>query len=141
MLRTSRRRGSRAPAVLRMRPSPLVALVDDDASVREALPDLLRALGYRASAFASARDFLASPELRRADCALLDIAMPDISGLELQGALRARHVDVPVVFMTAHLDEFDRPGLLARGAVGCLLKPFSDAQLLSALQGALGTRP
>jgi FixJ family two-component response regulator len=114
----------------------LVSVVDDDESVRESLPDLLKELGFVASTFSSAEEFLESPALLQTGCLLLDIAMPGMSGLELQVELKRRRINIPVVFITAHRDEAERRRLLEQGAVDCLLKPFSDTALLRALQAA-----
>ena len=118
----------------------LVSVVDDDESVRESLPDLLRECGFAVEAFASAEAFLVSECLGQTQCLLLDIAMPGMSGLELQRELTRRRHAIPIVFITAHGDETDRPRLLAQGAVACLFKPFSEAALLEALQAALRGR-
>ena len=115
----------------------LVSVVDDDESVRESLPDLLRECGFAVEAFASAEAFLVSECLGQTQCLLLDIAMPGMSGLELQRELTRRRHAIPIVFITAHGDETDRPRLLAQGAVACLFKPFSEAALLEALHTAL----
>lgn len=115
----------------------LVAVVDDDESVRESLADLLREVGYAVQAFASAEDFLASGDLGRTRCLILDIAMPGMSGPALQRELQRRGKAIPVVFITAHSDEAVRPRLLEQGAVDCLFKPFSDTALLAALGSAL----
>lgn len=115
----------------------LVSVVDDDESVRESLPDLLRQFGFAAAGFSSAEAFLASSEINETSCLLLDIAMPGMSGLELQQELSRRQQDIPIVFITAHGDRADRARLLARGAVECLDKPFSEAALLAALNAAL----
>jgi FixJ family two-component response regulator len=116
---------------------PLVAIVDDDVSVRESLPDLLRQFGFAAEAFSSAEAFLASDVAGKTSCLLLDFAMPGMSGPDLQQELTRRQQDIPIVFITAHGDTTDRPRLLARGAVECLFKPFSEADLLDALNAAL----
>jgi FixJ family two-component response regulator len=116
---------------------PLVSVVDDDESVRESLPDLLRQFGFAAEAFESAEAFLGSNVLSATNCLLLDIAMPGMSGPELQQELMRRQLAMPIVFITAHGDRTDRPRLLARGAVECLFKPFSEAALLDALNAAL----
>ncbi|WP_420997316.1 response regulator [Cupriavidus sp. 30B13] len=114
----------------------LVSVVDDDESVREALPDLLREFGYAVRAFPSAEAFLGSDCVSQTGCLILDIAMPGMSGLELQRALRLRGRTIPIVFITAHGDEAVGPYVLAQGAVACLLKPFSEASLLAALSAA-----
>jgi len=111
--------------------------VDDDESVRESLPDLLRELGYDARAFSAAEEFLASEYLDRTHCLILDIAMPGMTGPELQLELTRRRQDIPIIFITAYIDEAVRQGVLQRGAVGCLFKPFSEADLLEALNTAL----
>ncbi len=115
----------------------LVSVVDDDESVRESLPDLLRQFGFAAEAFSSAEAFLASDAVSETSCLLLDIAMPGMSGPDLEQELTRRRQTIPIVFITAHGDRTDRPGLLARGAVECLFKPFSEAALLDAVGAAL----
>ena len=115
----------------------LVSVVDDDESVRESLPDLLRELGFAAEAFSSADAFLASDFVSETSCLLLDVAMPGMSGPELQQELIRRQQDIPIVFITANGDKTVRPRLLAQGAVECLFKPFSEAALLGALNAAL----
>jgi FixJ family two-component response regulator len=119
---------------------PLVSIVDDDVSVRESLPDLLRQFGFAAEAFSSAEVFLASDVIDKTSCLLLDVAMPGMSGPDLQQELTLRQQNIPIVFITAHGDRIDRPRLLARGAVECLFKPFSEAALLDALNAALRMR-
>jgi FixJ family two-component response regulator len=114
----------------------LVAVVDDDESVRESLPELLRESGYAAHAFASAQELLDSGELVRIGCLILDITMPGMSGPELHDELRRRGQAVPVVFITAAGDKAVRPRLLAEGAVDCLFKPFSETALLAAITAA-----
>ena len=115
----------------------LVSVVDDDESVRESLPDLLRQLGFAAQAFSSAEDFLASETVTETHCLILDIAMPGMSGPELQQELMRRRQEIPIVFITANGDGTVRPRLRAQGAVECLFKPFSDTALLDALNAAL----
>jgi FixJ family two-component response regulator len=119
---------------------PLVSVVDDDESVRESLPDLIRQFGFAAEAFSSAEAFLASDVVGGTSCLLLDITMPGMSGPDLQQELQRRRQGVPIVFLTGQGDETVRPLLLARGAVECLFKPFSDAALLDALNAALRPR-
>jgi FixJ family two-component response regulator len=116
----------------------LVSVVDDDESVRESLPDLLREFGFAARAFASAEEFLASDCIGQTRCLILDIAMPGMSGPDLQQELASRRQQIPIVFITAHGDGTVRPRLLEQGAVECLFKPFSDTALLGALNTALG---
>ena len=121
-----------------MTPKPsLVSVVDDDESMREALPDLLRQFGFAAEAFASAEAFLESEFVGKTGCLLLDVAMPGMSGPDLQQELNRRRQKIPIVFITAYGDASVLRGLLARGAVRCLVKPFSDAALLDAVGAAL----
>jgi FixJ family two-component response regulator len=115
----------------------LVAVVDDDESVRESLPDLLREFGYSVETFGSAEEFLATGDLGRTRCLILDVAMPGMSGPDLQRALRKLRQEIPIVFITAHGDEAIRPRLLREGAIECLFKPFSEAALLEALAAAI----
>lgn len=117
-----------------------VCVVDDDQSVREALPDLLGEFGFTARAFTSAEEFLASDQPARAECLILDIAMPGMSGPELQIELKRRRVGIPIVFITAHGDDDLFARLTEQGAVACLLKPFSDTDLLEAVTAALARR-
>lgn len=117
----------------------LVSVVDDDESVRESLPDLLRELGFAAEAFTSAEAFLASASVGRTRCLILDVAMPGMSGPDLQKELTRRRQKIPIVFITTHGGENVRPSLLEDGAVECLFKPFSDTALLAAVNAALET--
>jgi FixJ family two-component response regulator len=117
---------------------PLVTVVDDDESVRESLPDLLLELGFSASSFDSAEAFLASNAAEKTRCLILDVSMPGMSGPELQRELIRRGSVIPTIFITAHADETLKPTLLEQGAVDCLFKPFSEAELLDALHRALG---
>jgi FixJ family two-component response regulator len=116
---------------------PLVSVVDDDESVRESLPDLLRVLGFAAQAFSSAEEFLASSYIDQTRCLILDVAMPGMSGPDLQSELKLRRREMPVVIITAQTDEVVRRRVLELGAVACLLKPFSDIALLDAINTAL----
>ena len=118
----------------------LVSVVDDDESVRESLPDLLRQFGLASQAFSSAEAFLASEVVSETSCLILDIAMPGMSGPDLQQELTDRRQTIPIVFITGYEDRTLRPRLLARGAVECLSKPFSEAALLDALNAALRAR-
>ena len=117
---------------------PLVSVVDDDESVRESLPDLLKELGYDARAFSSAEDFLASDCVRVTACLVLDVAMPGMSGPELQQDLTSRGWAIPIVFITARRDESLRLRLIDQGAVDCLFKPFGENALLAALDSVFG---
>jgi FixJ family two-component response regulator len=115
----------------------LVSVVDDDESVRESLPDLLREFGFSSRAFSSAEEFLASEFLGQTQCLILDIAMPGMTGPALQQELSRRRRAIPIVFITAHGDESIRPRMLQAGAVECLFKPFSETALLDAVTSAL----
>ncbi len=117
---------------------PLVSVVDDDQSVRESLPDLLREFGFAVAVFWSAEEFLASDSIGQTQCLILDIAMPGMTGPDLQQELMLRGLEIPIVFITAHKDEAVRPRLLQQGAVDCLFKPFSETALLDALNAVLG---
>ncbi len=114
-----------------------LAVVDDDESVRESLPDLLRQFGYAVTAFASARELLSSGRLPEFHCLILDIAMPGMSGPELHQELTRRGQTPPVIFITAQTDASVHATLLKRGAVAVLIKPFKESDLLSALKTAL----
>jgi FixJ family two-component response regulator len=117
--------------------SSLVSVVDDDESVRESLPDLLRQFGFAVQAFSSAEEFLSSDFVGRTKCLVLDVAMPGMSGPDLQRELMNRRQEIPIVFITAHGGETVRPRLIGEGAVECLSKPFSDTALLEAVNAAL----
>jgi FixJ family two-component response regulator len=116
---------------------PLVSIVDDDESVCQSLPDLLRELGFSAQAFSSAEGFLTSDHVNLTECLLLDVAMPGMSGPDLQRELRLRGLEFPIIFITAQTDESLRQRLLEAGAVACLFKPFNESALLEALKSAL----
>ena len=115
----------------------LVSVVDDDESVRESLPDLLKEFGFAVRAFSSPEEFLASDCVGQTSCLILDIAMPGMTGPALQQELKRRRQEIPIVFITAQRDEAVRSRLLEQGAVECLFKPFSDTALLQALNVAL----
>jgi FixJ family two-component response regulator len=117
--------------------SLLVSVVDDDESVRESLPDLLREFGFAVQAFASAEAFLASGHVDATRCLVLDVAMPGMSGPDLRDELIRRGHAIPIIFITAHGDATERPRLIRQGAVECLFKPFSEAALMKALHAAL----
>jgi FixJ family two-component response regulator len=118
----------------------LISVVDDDESVRESLPDLLGELGFASRAFNSGEAFLASEFVQQTECLILDIAMPGMSGFDVQRELKFRRHEIPIVFITAHRDETTRPGVLGEGAVACLLKPFSDTALLQAIHTVLDNK-
>jgi FixJ family two-component response regulator len=113
----------------------LVSVVDDDDSVRESLPDLIREFGLAAKAFAAPSEFLQSALIDKTNCLILDIAMPGMSGPELRRELLRRGHDIPTIFITAHADFASRPDM--REGVDCLIKPFSETALLQALKKAL----
>jgi len=115
----------------------LVSIVDDDESVRESLPRLVKTFGFTVYAFSSAEEFLASGRASQTRCLILDIAMPGMSGPELQGELKRRQLEIPIIFITGRRDETVRTSMLERGAVECLFKPFSPPALLEALKAAL----
>ena len=115
---------------------PLVFVVDDDPSVRKSLSRLLASAGYRVEPFASAREFLTSDEVSATQCLLLDVAMPEMSGPQLQRELLLRGSTIRIIFITARVDATVRQQLLEQGAVDCLFKPFSEQQLRTALGAA-----
>lgn len=117
----------------------LVSVVDDDDSVRESLPDLLREFGLASKAFATPSDFLQSGFVDKTNCLILDIAMPGMSGPELRRELLRQGHDIPTIFMTAHADFASQPDM-REGVVDCLLKPFSETALLEALKRALNLK-
>ena len=125
------------PAARPMVAKILVSVVDDDESVRESLPDLLREFGFSVQAFASADEFLRSGDIAGTRCLILDVAMPGMSGPELQRELTSRGERMKIIFITARADEAVRRQLVGQGAVDCLFKPFSEQQLRSALDTAL----
>jgi FixJ family two-component response regulator len=116
----------------------LVSVVDDDESVREALPDLLKSHGFATRAFASAEAFLASEALAATGCLVLDVSMPGMTGPELQIELAQRRLPMGIVFITAHADATVEAEVLRRGAVAFLLKPFTEAAIVEAVNAALG---
>jgi len=116
---------------------PLLSVVDDDESVRESLPDLLKEFGFAARAFSSAEEFLSSDCVDQTRCLILDVFMPGMTGPDLQRELKLRQQHIPIVFMTAKRNDTVRPQVLEQGAVECLFKPFSDTALLAAINAAL----
>lgn len=115
----------------------LIAVVDDDESIRESLPDLLREFGFAVRTFASAEEYLASDCVGETRCLILDIAMPGMSGPDLHRELKVRRHEFPVVFITAQTDEAVRRRMLEQGAAACVFKPFSDTALLAAIESSL----
>ena len=120
-----------------MSENPLIAVVDDDASMRGALRNLLRSVGFRAAAFASAEEFLQASQIQGTACAIVDVRMPGMSGLELQQHLATIQYPIPLIFITAHGDAEARARALRAGAVDFLDKPFREEVLLRAIQSAL----
>jgi FixJ family two-component response regulator len=116
---------------------PMISIVDDDDSVRESIRSLIRSVGYSAEAYDSAEAFLNSSQRANADCLILDVRMPGMSGFELQRLLAADNSQVPIIFITAHGDEEARIRALNDGAVDFLFKPFSEEALLRAVDKAL----
>src|SRR5882672_10684395 len=119
------------------RKTQLVAIVDDDDSMRSALQGLLKAVGLPAQAFASAEEFLKSGQHHQIACLIADIRMPGMSGLELQTKLNAERCRIPIIFITAHGDEKMRLRALRAGAVEFMAKPFNDEALLESVRAAL----
>jgi FixJ family two-component response regulator len=118
---------------------PSLSIVDDDESIRESLPDLIREFGFAARAFSSGEEFLSSDSVDETSCLILDIALPGISGPDLYQELRHRGKKIPVVFITGQRDETIRARAFEQGAAGFLLKPFSDEALLAAIKTAMQT--
>jgi two-component system response regulator FixJ len=115
----------------------IIAIVDDDQSFREALDSLLTLIGFRTAVFPSARDFLDSSQFPNVSCAILDVAMPGMDGLELQRHLVATH-PIPIIFITDLRDAKTRDQAVAAGAISFLNKPVSEEILIDALNSALG---
>ncbi len=115
----------------------MIAIVDDDVAVREATKELIGALGYRAAAFASAEEFLASDQLDVTACLITDVQMPGLSGVDLQRKLVAEGRNMPIIFITAFADERTRKQVLGAGAVGFLSKPCREELLIGCLSKAL----
>lgn len=122
-----------------MTATALVSIVDDDESVRESLPDLLKEFGFAVQSFASAEEFLTSGRVDETRCLVLDIAMPGMSGPELQRELARRNQPIPIVFITANEDSSECARVMDAGAVSCLIKPFSEKALLRAVTKAIQT--
>jgi two-component system response regulator FixJ len=125
--------------VARMAPTdrPLVAIVDDDELFRRSVERLVRSAGFNVAAFASAEDFLDSADLDRATCAILDMRLPGMNGLDLQRRLMARPTPMPVVFVSAHEEAAMRAMALRAGAIAFLKKPFDNSTLLDALNRSI----
>lgn len=108
-------------------------MVDDDESVRESLPDLVKELGFRAEAFESAEAFLKSDHFKHTECLILDLSMPGMDGNELAAELKAKGIAIPIIFITANHSEAARLQMESSGAIAYLYKPFSDVELADAL--------
>ena len=115
----------------------LLSVVDDDEMLRESLPELLREFGFAARAFSSGQEFLSSNYVDETRCLILDVAMPEMSGLDLQQELKRRGQAIPIIFISGQKDEDIRKQALRQGAVKFLCKPFSDRDLLEAVNAAL----
>jgi len=115
----------------------LLSVVDDDEMLRESLPELLREFGFAARAFSSGQEFLSSNYVEETRCLILDVAMPEMSGLDLQQELKRRGKAIPIIFISGQKDEDIRKQAFRQGAVRFLYKPFSDSDLLEAVDSAL----
>jgi len=120
--------------------SSLIAVIDDDISVRESVESLLKSVGFQVNTYSSAEEFIGSPRLDAADCLILDVRLDGMSGPDLQRELKTNGHAIPIVFVTAHETEALRERMMADGAIDCLLKPFNDDALLNAVEKALSTR-
>jgi FixJ family two-component response regulator len=121
----------------RLKHKPLIAVVDDDQSVREALDNLISSVGFEVKLFASAEDFLNSDAILQTDCAILDVCLPGISGPELQQRLAADGQSIPIIIITAQGDDKTQDEAVAAGAVAFLKKPVKEEVLLASLESAL----
>lgn len=117
--------------------APLISIVDDDESVRDALKSLIDSVGFRSEVFCSGEEFLNSPYISQTDCLIADVRMPGMSGLELQERLNAANSSIPIVFISAHDDRKARARGLRAGAIDFLQKPFSEDSLLGAIAASL----
>jgi FixJ family two-component response regulator len=120
---------------------PLISIVDDDESMREAVRGLMKSVGYRAEAFASAEEFLTSRQVSRTSCLIADVMMPGMTGPELHRHLVASGKTIPTILITAHADDSVRESAFANGIIGYLSKPFSDEDLLACIRSSLTTHP
>jgi FixJ family two-component response regulator len=118
-------------------PPPSISIVDDDASIREALKSLMRSVKFNVEAFASAEEFLASEHLDKTSCLILDVYLPGMSGFDLQTRLNADRRAIPIIFITAHADEISRQRALKGGAVELLAKPVRRDPLFKAIRVAM----
>jgi FixJ family two-component response regulator len=117
--------------------APVIAVIDDDASIRRALQRLLQSAGFAVETFATAREFLDADYGAQAACLVLDVHLPGMSGLQLQEYLAASGVPIPIVFITAYADEPTRERVQRAGAVGYLRKPFDQGTLIEAISRAI----
>ena len=122
---------------MKLQKVPVISIVDDDGSVREATQSLVRSLGYRAVTFRSAQEFLESSHLKTTACLITDVQMPGLSGVDLQDRLIAEGRRIPVIFVTAFLDEGLQARVLKSGAFGYLPKPFNEDRFIECLDAAL----
>jgi len=122
---------------LYLKHKPLIAVVDDDQSIREALENLISSVGFEVKLFASAEEYLDSDTPSQTDCAILDVRLPGITGLELQQRLVAEEQSIPVIVITAQGDDKTHDEAVAAGAIAFLKKPVTEAALLSAVESAL----
>ena len=120
---------------------PLISIVDDDESMREALKGLMKSLGHRVEAAASAEEFLRSPHICRTSCLIADVQMPGMTGLDLHRHLSDSGKPIPIILITAYPDDSVRERAVAAGAIGYLSKPFDESDLLACIRSALTTRP
>ena len=120
--------------------APVISIVDDDESVREATKGLVRSLGYTAVTFGSAEEFLSSERMPETSCIIADVQMPGVSGVEMQDRLIAEGHRLPVIFITAFPEDRVRERALEAGAIGYLSKPFNEEHLIGCLDKALGNR-
>lgn len=120
-----------------MQEAPIISIVDDDESVRVATEGLVRSLGFVARIFDSAEAFLRSNDLHETGCLVVDVQMPQMSGLELQSALRAKGFQTPIIFVTAFPEERYKEQAFKDGAIGFLNKPFDSQALIELLTAAL----
>jgi FixJ family two-component response regulator len=116
----------------------VISVVDDDRSLRTSLKSLLRSVGYVVDVFCSGEEFLKSASLKKTDCLILDVQMPGINGLQLQKELNVQRAEIPIVFVTAHESDRIQSQAIANGAVAFLVKPLTEAMVLTAVDKALG---
>jgi FixJ family two-component response regulator len=116
---------------------PLISIIDDDESIREAIKGLVRSLGYRVEAVSSAQEFLSSRRIRRTSCLITDMQMPGMTGLELYRRLSTSGKPIPTILITAYPDDGVRERALSAGVIGYLTKPFEEDDLLACIRSAL----